>query len=134
MCGSDLTVGASAAAGESRDSTIESGSATWLLGGLLNRESWPRSADSCKRLLGLCVCEPEPSVDPQGGHPACPGEKRPTATYVLPARKGPAPRGHQGPKMHGAFATGGANGELTTSRSPTKATKDRASRTRTAET
>ena len=100
-------------------STIAIGSAAWLLGGRRGGEPRPRSADSYKRLLGLCRSEPEPSTDPRGCHPAGPGETRLAVTFALPARMGPAPRGPRGPNMHGAFAAGGASTELTTERSPT---------------
>ena len=38
---------------EVRLSTILNGSATWPRGGSWSEESWPRSADSYKRLLGI---------------------------------------------------------------------------------
>jgi len=47
-----LTVGALAAASESRLSTILSDSAAWPQGGSFTTEPWPRSADSYKRWLG----------------------------------------------------------------------------------
>jgi hypothetical protein len=89
-------VGALAAAGESRLSTILNDSAAWPQGDSCSAEPGPRGAGSYKRLLGLCVCEPEPSTDPRGCYLACPGETRAAATFALPAPKGPAPRGHRG--------------------------------------
>jgi hypothetical protein len=45
--------------GGSADSTILNGSAAWPRGTSEGRESWPRSADSYKRLLGSGATEQE---------------------------------------------------------------------------